>query len=414
MAQAARSSAGQSALRVAVATDPGRVRTENQDAVFAAGPAAGLPLGSDWLGLLLVADGAGGYADGGTASQEALKAALAVLTDGSSAAGAYTRRIARAMIAAHAAVHGVAQASGQTAGSTLTVVGVLPHRIVLGHVGDSRAYLLRAGEARQLTEDHTGVAEAVRAGQMRPEEAARSPFRHQLSRALGVGAAITPQALKVAFQPGDTVIVCSDGLWEYVTPEELARLGCAPDSSPAAVCGQLVRLALERGGGDNVSVAVAQYGAPGARRVPPQRGRFWLKAAVVLLLGLGVGMVLSSAFTRRQPTSPAQPKASDSLLPPPHVPMSEGAQDRQPVPPPAASRQRRARRGTSPAKGPVAAKAPEGASAKAVPIDRLPAGSSPVSGAGPVPKGQDLQERISDPVADPRGDESASRPRSSP
>lgn len=164
-------------------------------------------------------------------------------------------------------------------GTTATVALVTGQRLFIGHVGDSRAYLLRDGELRLLTEDHSWVAEQVRAGKMSPAEAAAHPRKNVLTRSLGNSLVVRVDRTLHDLRPGDQLILCSDGLTNYVSDGELQQAVMSL-ADPQAACDWLVNLANRRGGGDNITVLIARFSADakennlsaqGGRAIGPRR-----------------------------------------------------------------------------------------------------------------------------------------------
>jgi protein phosphatase len=142
------------------------------------------------------------------------------------------------------------------AGTTLTVALVIDDSVAVAHVGDSRAYLCHRGEVRQLTRDHSLTARLVETGQQTPAEAAEDPRRNMLYRALGQLDALEVDFQFQEFPPGSRLLLCSDGLWGVLPDGELERV-LREASDPAATCQELVTLANQRGGPDNITVLVA-------------------------------------------------------------------------------------------------------------------------------------------------------------
>ena len=276
-------------LTVGLRTDVGRVRERNEDSLVQ--PPADLdPRLPQTKGLLCgVADGMGGQAGGERASQQAAHIVAqefyhAEETD-------LARRLEHAAQVANQAIFQDAQRNAALAGmgTTLTVAAVREAELVLAHVGDSRAYLARAGDFRQLTRDHTWVQEQLERGTLRPEEVANHPRGHVLTRALGADPYVTVDIVRETLQPGDKLLICSDGLTGLVAPDEMRAILEQRPPQPAA--DELVHLANERGGHDNVSVVVLAA-APGgviAAAVPSWR-RYLpvLSALAALLLIAGV------------------------------------------------------------------------------------------------------------------------------
>ncbi len=165
-------------------------------------------------------------------------------------------------------------ADPRTAGMGTTVTAALVDAeagtVAIGHVGDSRAYLLRRGSLEQLTTDHSLVAELVQSGVLTPEEAERHPQRSAITRALGTEATVDVDGFTVVAEPGDLFLICSDGLSTMLSDDEMAAAiesaGCDPDAAADA----LIRAANERGGEDNVTVVLFEMvGAEASSEAAP-------------------------------------------------------------------------------------------------------------------------------------------------
>ena len=143
-------------------------------------------------------------------------------------------------------------------GTTLTVLWPAGDQMLIGHVGDSRAYLLRDGEMRQVTEDHSIVADMVRRGLLSEEQAATHPMRNYITRAVGTEPEIQADILNLPRQEGDRWLVCSDGLHGLVSRDRLRELMAMDDPEEAA--DQMIREALDQGGRDNISLVLAVDG----------------------------------------------------------------------------------------------------------------------------------------------------------
>ena len=220
-------------------SDVGRHRENNEDAFVAAPP------------LYAVCDGMGGAAAGEVASELAARTLAEAVAAG--------HPLAEAVALANRAVHERAGARRELAGmgSTLTAMLVRGERAELAHVGDSRAYLLRDGVLRQLTEDHSLVGELVREGRLSAGDAAGHPYRNVLTRVLGTDEAVAVDRLETDLRAGDVVLLCTDGLTGMVGDDDIARLLAAPDPQQAA--DDLVAAALAAGGLDNVTVVVVRF-----------------------------------------------------------------------------------------------------------------------------------------------------------
>jgi protein phosphatase len=146
-------------------------------------------------------------------------------------------------------------------GTTLTVLWPAEDRMLIGHVGDSRAYLLREGHLRQVTQDHSMVADMVRRGLLTEEQASTHPMRNYITRAVGTEPQIDVDCLAFERQTGDRWLICSDGLHGLVGRERLQELMAAEDLDESA--DQMIRESLDRGGRDNISLIIAvDSGAP--------------------------------------------------------------------------------------------------------------------------------------------------------
>ena len=210
--------------------------------------------------LFAVADGLGGHAAGEVASAIAVERLASVDPEACESPEEVQVALVEAVRDANRAVHDSAKAHRGRAGmaTTLTAAAVHGDRLLLAHVGDSRAYLHRDGVLRQLTTDHTAAQEAIDAGQLSPAEAARHPARHALSRAVGLEDDVRVDAPPpVVLQPDDRVVLCSDGLTEPLD-DEAVRTIVAEHQGPRAACEALMQAALDGGAPDNVTVIVVQ------------------------------------------------------------------------------------------------------------------------------------------------------------
>lgn len=273
-------------IRVGAATDVGRVREHNEDAYLTQEP------------VFAVADGMGGHQAGEVAS----KIALDVIQDTDLADG---RDLAGAVREANRAVLDKAAEDKALAGmgTTLTLLMARDDQLRLAHVGDSRAYLLRDGELRMLTEDHTLVSRMVREGKLTPEEAQIHPQRSILTRALGVEVEVEVDVGTHGVRPGDRILICSDGLTSMVPEDEIREI-LSTNDDPQSASDALVEAANAAGGQDNITAVVLDFGegerAPAAapERGPKEPRRRWRKPVIwavsilALLIGAFVGIRL--------------------------------------------------------------------------------------------------------------------------
>jgi serine/threonine protein phosphatase PrpC len=212
------------------------------------------------LGLYLVADGMGGHKAGQVASQMACEAAVRAIDALQGASVSLAERLRHAVACANREVFTAAEAKPELSGMGTTFVALLfgGERLGLAHVGDSRAYLLRQGRLRGLTDDHSIVAELLRRQEISEADARQHPHRHVLTRALGVRPRIEPDLAEMTPQPGDVFILCSDGLMTHVPDSEIAARVCDELDLVVAAAG-LVDAANHAGGIDNTTVLLARY-----------------------------------------------------------------------------------------------------------------------------------------------------------
>ncbi len=225
----------------ATATHQGMVRQNNEDSVYP--ETSGESHGKT---TLVVADGMGGHVAGEVASRLAVNAAASneLLPSDRVAAG---NRAIREQVARDPSLEGM--------GTTMTLVSLDEDgTATFAHVGDSRAYLLRRGDLRQLTEDHTVAAEYVAQGKISAEEAASHPQRHMLTRTLGLTRFVNIDEIEIPLEPSDRLLLCSDGLNEMVADDDIATVLSGPNVDDVAW--ELVEKANGAGGVDNVTVIV--------------------------------------------------------------------------------------------------------------------------------------------------------------
>jgi protein phosphatase len=232
------------ALRFAVRSDPGLLRERNEDC-FGALPECG---------VFAVADGMGGHIGGDVASRVAVDAALAFL-------GASPQldldALAQAVERANRAVLDAALQQGLFGmGTTLTLVHVHDGALQIANVGDSRAYLIRAGHAELLTTDQTMVEMMIRQGVLRREHARRHPERHVLVQALGTQDQVVPELRQIRSASGDRLLLSTDGLHDQIGDDELLALVQDPD--PERCADALVHAANRTGGPDNITVLLVE------------------------------------------------------------------------------------------------------------------------------------------------------------
>ena len=206
--------------------------------------------------LAVVADGMGGAEGGQHASRIAVDAVCQ--TYSSSPETEPQQLLLSALHDANSRVQQEAHAKPMLRGmgTTLTACAIVGQSLYFAHVGDSRLFLVRDGEARQLSRDHSLVARLIESGTIRPEDAETHPQKHVLTAAIGVGEDLEPDMppAPVQLQSADLLILCTDGLWGQMSSAEMAEI--ASKSAPNDACKSLVQLAKDRGGPDNITVQV--------------------------------------------------------------------------------------------------------------------------------------------------------------
>jgi PPM family protein phosphatase len=257
-------------LEIVGITDVGRTRARNEDAI-------------DWdaeIGLAILADGLGGHNAGDVASALAVASIKAELQqaryqragqaplhgrDGadSDATGDYAALVAESVRHANRALYETVQREPRYAGMGTTVVLALfaDHLVTISHVGDSRAYRLRRGQLEQLTVDHSLVQELLRTGYLTEEEARVSEHRNVITRALGIDPEVEPDVEQYRVEPEDIYLLCSDGLSNLLSEESISVGLASAGTDMLQAARELVSMANERGGYDNISVILVRVGS---------------------------------------------------------------------------------------------------------------------------------------------------------
>mgnify|MGYP001442350869 CR=1 FL=1 len=249
------------ALEVVIRTDPGMVRSHNEDAVF--GDAA--------RGLVILADGMGGYNAGEVASGMATTLLsndllpLIETCEPQSIDPASGRRVAHKHIAEEVAltndsIYRAAQSQPQYAGmgTTLVMAWFFDNLACVAHIGDSRLYRVRDGEFQQLTRDHSLLQEQIDSGMITAEEARFSQNKNLVTRALGVDPEVEVEIHDYDVLPGDIYLLCSDGLNDMVEDEEIGATVQMLQANLELAGDQLIQMANDNGGRDNVSVILVK------------------------------------------------------------------------------------------------------------------------------------------------------------
>ncbi len=256
-------------IEIAALSDCGKIRDVNEDSHAVFQP------DDPWLleqkGVLcVVADGLGGHGAGDLASGLAV-AALREHYYAPSSGARIEHSLRGAVQAANLRVldYGHDDPHSRHMQTTLSAVVLSRATAYVAHIGDSRVYLIRENTIRQLTADHSTVGEMTRLGLLSAEEARQHPFRHVVNRTLGAEPLVRPDLQRVPVQPGDTVVLCSDGLWSELEDAEIAAAVARHDAHEA--CAALCALVLGREATDNLTVIVARVHE--VDEVPPPEGR---------------------------------------------------------------------------------------------------------------------------------------------
>jgi serine/threonine protein phosphatase PrpC len=269
------------ALEIASATDPGMVRSHNEDSI-AADPANG---------LVVLADGMGGYNAGEVASGMATTVITTEMhqlldkvrpfeVDPETNKVIAARLVREQVLKANATIYQAAQSQPQYAGmgTTLVVCLFYDNKALVAHLGDSRLYRMRDGVLKQITRDHSLLQEQIDSGLITPEQAKHAQHKNLVTRALGIDPTVEPEIREYETRPGDIYLLCSDGLCDMVEDDDISMTLEALGANLKLAVQQLVQMANDNGGKDNVSVILVRV----LREYPAARGMMgkflgWLK-----------------------------------------------------------------------------------------------------------------------------------------
>jgi protein phosphatase len=268
-------------LEIATCSDPGMVRSHNEDSI-AADPVNG---------LVVLADGMGGYNAGEVASgmattvivneiRQILASAKPYDVDSRTSEEIAARLVREQVLKANTSIYQAAQSQPQYAGmgTTLIVCLFYDNRMLVAHLGDSRLYLLRDGNFSQVTRDHSLLQEQIDSGIITPEQAKRAQHKNLVTRALGIDPIVEPEIHEYAAKAADIYLLCSDGLCDMVDDEDIGMTLQTLGGNLKLAAQQLVQMANDNGGRDNVSVILVRV----LREYPGPRGVMakvfgWLK-----------------------------------------------------------------------------------------------------------------------------------------
>jgi protein phosphatase len=238
-------------VEVSALSDIGNVRTNNEDS-----------FGYDEaMNLYVVCDGMGGMASGEIASSGAVATLLATFAASNTCGGAIETRLFEAIRAANSVIWEQGQAlQHQGMGTTLVALTLEGDRLLIGNVGDSRAYIFQDGVCTQLTVDHSYVNELIRAGALTVETAQTANLEGMesvITRAIGAKETVEPDLFSVELRPGTLVLLATDGLTRYLDAQELAAVLAGTEFE--STCAELIRIAKRRGGKDNITCLLLRF-----------------------------------------------------------------------------------------------------------------------------------------------------------
>ena len=242
-------------MKIVAKTDIGLTRTSNQDS-YAAGE---LPGSVAWA---VVCDGMGGTNGGNLASSTAVKIISERISSSYRQGMSFSsikNMFMSAIIAANVSVYDMSKENPELSGmgTTVVVAIVANERVYVAHAGDSRAYILTSGNLHQLTKDHSFVQEMVDSGKLTADEAREDPRKNLITRALGVSEDLQIDFCEEDISENDVLLICTDGLTNYVEPDEIYEL--TEDGKFYEFAERLVNRANNNGGGDNITVVTVSY-----------------------------------------------------------------------------------------------------------------------------------------------------------
>jgi PPM family protein phosphatase len=323
-------------VSVGVQCHVGRVRNENQDRITR----SATPFGD----LFVVADGMGGYKGGSEAAQAVVDGFGSFLNTHGQMSVQDALQLAAQNIALDLQRRAADNPELRGFGSTVVLCILKGNRATYAHAGDSRLYLVRDGRMIQVTQDHTVMQRLVAQGVLTPDQARDHPESSVLTRAVGPTTEVSLDIGQIELQPGDALLLCSDGLWAYARHEEMEAVVTSESLTPAAAASALLRLALEGGGEDNVSIQFLRLSARQAAK-PAVVHRPLLQRLTPLMLSsaavLAVGAVTLGVWNYWHPLSTsggALPSTSAARPGPVQSMRKPGAPVPAPAPNAAASR----------------------------------------------------------------------------
>jgi PPM family protein phosphatase len=301
-------------VSVGAQSDIGSQRTENQDRITR----ASTPFGD----LFVVADGVGGYQGGAEAAQLTVEGFADFLSRHGELPVQQALQEAARLVSEEMVRRGASDSSRHNMGSTVVLCIVQGAHAIIAHAGDSRAYRVREGQLQQLTRDHSVVERLVSEGILDQTQAREHPDASVLTRVLGQPGT-TLDISELELRSGDSLLLCSDGLWGYANESEIETVATSQDLSATGVAQALLNLALGGGGGDNISIQFLRFEAPASqrRRAMLLGGpRKLVAPAIVLgvLLAGGTGALVVENY--RHPVQQKGSPAAEAVTPKPAAP----------------------------------------------------------------------------------------------
>jgi protein phosphatase len=243
--------------KIGMLTDVGKVRTIDEDSILAADLSFGINSESEKFLLLAVADGMGGHAKGEEASKIALNTLTKTIIPELFGNISFTDLLENGIKNANQEIleYTVKNPESSGMGTTTVCALVKGNNIHLANVGDSRAYVISDDEIRRVTKDHSYVQSLIDEGQITEEEARDHPQKNVITKAVGIMESVEPDTMKLTLDDNESLLLCCDGVIAHLTDEDIHKIICN-ENNPQNACQQIVDLANQRGGSDNISLIV--------------------------------------------------------------------------------------------------------------------------------------------------------------
>ena len=243
--------------KIGMLTDVGKVRTIDEDSILAADLSFGINSESEKFLLLAVADGMGGHAKGEEASKIALNTLTKTIIPELFGNVSFTDLLENGIKNANQEIleYTVKNPESSGMGTTTVCALVKGNNIHLANVGDSRAYVISDDGIRRVTKDHSYVQSLIDEGQITEEEARDHPQKNVITKAVGIMESVEPDTMKLTLDDDESLLLCCDGVIAHLTDEDIHKIICN-ENNPQNACQQIVDLANQRGGSDNISLII--------------------------------------------------------------------------------------------------------------------------------------------------------------